>query len=145
MVDLPTAGLEMLIKQGKLAGLPAPESSVSPEARRRMAEASPADFREANRRHDVIAPYLAGDAPSSLIPARTIRHWMRLWRQAEEAYGSGFIGLLPRHADRGNRGRKLPENTMALMNEFIRDRYETLKQKRALHQNSHGPWPTRAS
>jgi putative transposase len=128
IVELQTGSLEALIKQGKLAGLPAPESRLSAEARRRLTEAGPADLREANRRHDILAPWLAGDAPSS--KTRTIRHWLRLWRQAGEAYGSGFIGLLPRHADRGNRRRKLPENTLALMDEFIRDRYETLKQKR---------------
>jgi len=39
-----------------------------------LAEANPADLREANRRHGVITPYLAGvDAPSPAASARTIR------------------------------------------------------------------------
>jgi hypothetical protein len=61
-----------------------------------------------------------------------VRDWLRRYRYAEAAYGAGFIGLLPRHAERGNRSRKLPDATLALMQEFIGDRYETLTQPRRL-------------
>jgi putative transposase len=130
IVQLQTAVLETLISCGKLTGLPVAELGLSPEARSRFTAASPEDLREANRRYEAIRPRLSGDAPSGHVPLRTIRHWMRRWQQATQAFGRGFIGLLPRRADRGRRGRKLPENTIALMHEFIRNGYETLKQKR---------------
>jgi putative transposase len=96
-----------------------------------LAEANPADLREANRRHAIITPYVAGvAAPSSAASARTIRRWLAQWRLAEQGYGCGYIGLLPKWRQRGNRQRKLPEGTQVLLEEFLTSDYETLKQKR---------------
>jgi hypothetical protein len=96
-----------------------------------LAEANPADLREANRRHGIITPYLAGvDAPSPAASARTIRRWLAQWRLAEQGHGCGYLGLLPKWRQRGNRNHKLPEATLALVDEFLIREYETLKQKR---------------
>src|SRR6266849_3835651 len=96
-----------------------------------LAEANPADLREANRRHAIITPYLAGvDTPSPAASARTIRRWLAQWRLAEQGHGCGYLGLLPKWRQRGNRNRKLPEATLALIDEFLTSEYETLKQKR---------------
>ncbi len=96
-----------------------------------LAEANPADLREANRRHAIITPYLAGvAAPSSAASARTIRRWLAQWRLAEQGHGCGYLGLLPKWRQRGNRKRKLPEATLVLLDEFLTSEYETLKQKR---------------
>jgi putative transposase len=96
-----------------------------------LAEANPADLREANRRHAIITPYLTGvAAPSSAASARTIRRWLAQWRLAEQGYGCGYLGLLPKWRHRGNRMHKLPEATLALIDEFLTSEYETLKQKR---------------
>jgi transposase InsO family protein len=97
----------------------------------RLAEANPADLREANRRHAIITPYLAGLAgPSSAASARTIRRWLAQWRLAEQGHGCGYLGLLPRWRQRGNRNQKLPDTTLAVIDEFLTGEYETLKQKR---------------
>jgi hypothetical protein len=81
-----------------------------------LAEANPADLREANRRHAIITPYLAGvDAPSSAASARTIRRWLAQWRLAEQGHGCGYLGLLPKWRQRGNRNHKLPQATLALV------------------------------
>jgi putative transposase len=40
------------------------------------------------------------------------------------------VGLLPRLNQSGNRQRKLPEATLAIVDEFLSGDYETLKQKR---------------
>jgi putative transposase len=96
-----------------------------------LAEANPADLREANRRHAIITPYLSGvDAPSSAASARTIRRWLAQWRVAEQGHGCCYLGLLPKWRQRGNRNHKLPEATLALVDEFLINEYETLKQKR---------------
>jgi hypothetical protein len=97
-----------------------------------LAEANPADLREANRRHAIITPYLAGlAAPSSAASARTIRRWLVQWRLAEPGHGCGYLGLLPKSRQRGNREQKLPEATLAVVDEFLTSEYETLKQKRS--------------
>jgi transposase InsO family protein len=132
IVELPTEALETLITQGKLSGVPATKDTISPEGRQRVSQATPEDLQEANRRYDIIAPRLRGQRITTDRPDRTVRHWVRRWRHAEQAHGAGFIGLLPRHADRGNRTRKLPVATINLMHELIRDRYETLTQKRSV-------------
>jgi putative transposase len=100
---------------------------LSAEARERLAQASPDDFREANRRYALLA---GSTSPGNTTPARTIRHWRAQYRQAEQAHGCGYVGLLPRRAQSGNRRPKLPAETRALLDAFIADEYETLKQKR---------------
>jgi putative transposase len=85
-------------------------------------------LREVNSRHVIITPYLAGlAATSSSASARTIRRWLAQWRLAEVSCGCGYIGLVPKWRQRGNRKRKLPEATLALVDEFLTSGYETLK------------------
>jgi putative transposase len=106
-------------------------TGISVIARERLARAGPDDFREANRRYALIAPHSNGGTVAvGAPPARTIRHWRAQCRQAEQAHGCGYVGLLPRRAQSGNRRPKLPTATRALLDAFIADEYETLKQKR---------------
>ena len=107
------------------------DSGTGAEMPQQLAQANPADLREANRRHAIITPYLAGVAvPSSTASARTIRRWLAQWRLAEQGLGCGYLGLLPKWRQRGNRTHKLPETTLTLVEEFLTGEYETLKQKR---------------
>ncbi len=93
--------------------------------------ASEQDCAEANRRYQIIAPYLSGDQPSlnREVSIRTIQRWLSQWNQAEHLYGSGYLGLLPRVNQKGNRKPKLPSSTHKLMAEYIANDYETYKQK----------------
>jgi putative transposase len=76
----------------------------------RLVRASPADLREANRRYAILTPYLTGmPVGNTTTPERTIREWLARWRLAERIDGCGFVGLLPRLSNSGNRLRKLPE------------------------------------
>jgi hypothetical protein len=85
----------------------------------RLVSASPADLREANRRYAILAPYLTGTpVGNTTTPTRTIRDWLARWRVAERIDGCGFVGLLPRLSNSGNRLRKLPKATLALIDEF---------------------------
>jgi putative transposase len=132
LIELPNATFAALAGQGKLAGLPEPgEARISPAARERLGWASPADFREANRRYAAIAARRGGTTPvTRAVSARTLRSWLARWREAEQLHRCGYIGLLPRRGQSGNRRRKLPESTLRLLEEFIAEDYETLKQKR---------------
>ncbi len=126
------AALEAPAEPGRPVGTAVPSpTGLSAEAREWLARASPDDFREANRRHAIIATHAAGGAaPTGATPARTVRRWLARYRRAEQVDGCGYVGLLPRRARSGNRTRKLPEATLRLLDEFIAADYETLKQKR---------------
>jgi hypothetical protein len=93
----------------------------------------PAQVAEANRRLGLIRAYLAREPLEENVPARTVRHWLHRYRQAEALQGDGYLGLLPRFHNCGNRNRKLPEKTTALMSEIIGTEYEALKQKSRFH------------
>lgn len=131
LIELPNTTFEGLIQHGKLTALngSAP-GGLSAEAQELLARAGPKAFQEANRRYALLTPRLAGEAASAeTTPARTLRHWLFQWREAERRHGCGYLGLLPRDGERGNRQRKLPENTLGAMEAFIANDYETLKQK----------------
>ncbi|SRR6266508_2792493 len=105
--------------------------SVRTEAYEQLARASPTDLREANRRYAIIATILTGMAAEpGAVPDRTIRRWLARWHTADQIYGCGYVGLLPKWSQRGNRERKLPEATVSLMDDIVAADYETLKQKR---------------
>ena len=130
LVELPHTAFEMLVTQGKLTGLPDQSPGHHVQVQELLARASPDDLQEANRRYAIIAPRLTGEpAAEETTPARTIRDWLARWRAAEQVYGCGYVGLLPRRWASGNRLRKLPEDTLAALEAFISDDYETLKQK----------------
>jgi len=93
-----------------------------------LATASPEEIAEANRRYEAIQPYLVSEAPPT--PSSTIRRWRIAYRKAQELYGSGYIGLLPKHHAKGNRLSKMDETVRNLMVQFIQDKYETIKQRR---------------
>jgi transposase InsO family protein len=125
--DEETAGAYALVCKARHIAGGGTVGEMPPE----LAVADPADLREANRRYAIITPYLTGvAAPSSAAPARTIRRWLAQWRLAEQGHGCGYLGLLPKWRQRGNRNHKLPESTLVLLDEFLTSEYETLKQKR---------------
>lgn len=72
-----------------------------------MREASKQDLAEANRRYKIILPFLEGE---TLQKTRTIRDWVKNFKHAEQAYGWGYIGLIPQVKNRGNRSPRLSEN-----------------------------------
>jgi putative transposase len=98
-----------------------------------LPQMGPTQMAEANRRLKLIQAYQAGEPLGESVPARTVRHWLHQYRQAEALQGDGYLGLLPRFQDCGNRNSKLSEKTTALMSKIIETDYETLKQKRKFH------------
>jgi putative transposase len=98
-----------------------------------LPQMGPKEVAEANRRLKLIRAYQAREALEENVPARTIRHWLQRYRQAEALQGNGYLGLLPRFHNCGNRDGKLPEKTTALISEIIGTEYEALKQKSRFH------------
>lgn len=122
-----------LVRQGKIKSLKTQEkANISAESWERFHKASPEDQAEALRRYKAIEPYLQGRKPAEVTPGqeRSIRRWKAKYKAAQQQYGCGYIGLLSHRNAKGNRQRKLPLDTLALMEKFISEDYETLKQKR---------------
>jgi putative transposase len=124
---------ENLIKQGKITQpitSTSLESQIRPDSWQNFLQASPEDQEEALQRYRVIEPYLRGNLPEQESTSmRTIRDWKAKYLAADRASGCGYLGLLSRRSAKGNRKPKLPEATLNLIEKFITDEYETIKQK----------------
>lgn len=130
LVELERTTFETLVKQGQIAAIQKQLSGLNETVNELLRRASEKDFQVANDRYQVVVAVQQGQLPPDGAPhERTCRRWVRQYRQAEEQYGCGYVGLLPQTWRRGNRQGKLPEQTRQLMEAFIEQRYETLKQK----------------
>lgn len=126
---LPLEMFEALVKDGRVA----PASVRIPEVKtsNALAAASEDDLRVANQRFEIVQQYRNRQPgpDGTPVPERTLRLWAASYRKAEAQYDSGYLGLIPKTSQRGNRGSKLPEESRALLNDYIEQNYETLKQK----------------
>lgn len=132
LVDIPHETFETLLQQGKITGLDVQSREAQQEQiQTRLAQATPADLQEANRRYALLGEWQSPNSNSAVAPVstRTLQRWQQQYREAEIALGHGYLGLLPRSKARGNRLKKLPERAETLMEKFILNDYETLKQK----------------
>ena len=105
------------------------ESSAA--AQERMQAASRADQRTANERFRLVQAYFQHDEAqlrAAPVTERTVRRWVRAFQEAQASYGSGYVGLLPRTASRGNRQPKAPEDSRLLLDTFIAEHFETPRQ-----------------
>jgi transposase InsO family protein len=99
------------------------------EAFRLLAAASEGDLKIANERFSIVKCHLEGGAAVVPIPARTLRSWLAQYRSANDKYGNGYVGLLPKTARRGNRNPRLPDASRKLLDGFVLNDFENLKQK----------------
>lgn len=131
IVRLSPAEFKTLVEKGAIVGSRERlQSDMSAEARRILAQASPEDLKVANQRYQIIKPVLVGESPADgPTPKRTIYDWVSRYRQAQRLHQYGFVGLLPRWHQCGNRTPRLPQSTQDLIDTFIADHYETVKQK----------------
>ncbi len=60
---------------------------------------------------------------------RTLWGWVAKHRKAENLHGNGYVGLLPNIKARGNRCQKVHTETLDLMEKFIKNDYQNLKQE----------------
>jgi transposase InsO family protein len=132
LTELPMTALEALFHQGSIELAPDDLRSCS-ESRilEGLSKASENDYRIANARADFITCYLRdGSLPASAdVPLRTFYRWVGRYRRAEVSYGSGYLGLLPKHGTSGNCTPRLPEPTRQAIEEVIEQDYEKKKQK----------------
>ncbi len=87
----------------------------------RIAKASEFDLQTANQRHAQICAHLVEGAPAP--GSRTKRRYVAHYRQAEAAYGNGYIGLLPRFSSSGNRTVRLMTEVIDIATGFVNRQY----------------------
>jgi putative transposase len=130
--EVPVTAFEKLVQENRITGIATEAlSGLHPEVKRLFEQADRCAYSEANRRYEIVLAYINGD-PMPLgenVSERTKRRWKAQYLVAQERYGIGYVGLLP-HKNGGNKKEKLPPATLALLDEFIKDHYETFKQKR---------------
>ncbi len=130
--EVPITAFEKLVRDGQIVGvdLDVP-AGIHPEAKRRFEQADRHSYAKANYRLEIVRAYIRGEPlpTKEEIPERTLRFWGAQYRIAEETYGIGYVGLLPRRKE-GNTRSRLSKSTRELIDEFIKNGYETLKQKR---------------
>jgi putative transposase len=116
-----------LLESGVITPLPLEaEPPVSPEVDRLLDRATPADLRQANERFAKVMAYLQKERDGAAgIAPRTLHRWVARFREAETTLGCGYVGLLSRKANQGNRSPKAPEASRALMDTFITKQFET--------------------
>lgn len=133
-VGLPGSTFDELVRRGEIVGVAGGEGGQSAEVRERFNSATRKDLEIANQRYELIFPEFGVDGPvESDVSERTLRRYRAAYRETEELYGCGYVGLLPdRDGDgngQGNHEPKLPADTRQLTDEFIDNKYETLKQQ----------------
>ncbi|MBX7222825.1 MAG: DDE-type integrase/transposase/recombinase [Blastocatellia bacterium] len=131
-VNLTTEVFHELARLGLIRSRPESQDTLLTSEQPSILEAAdPESLREANRRYAIISAYLNGDPINSeQQSARAVYYWLAKYRQAEKQSGDGYLGLIPRSWQKGNRHPKLSENIKALMVEVIESQYENLKQRR---------------
>ena len=122
--------LSNLVRTGAISVVALQETKTK-QMKQLLERASKQDCAEANHRYQIITRYLSGarSNQNQEVSIRTIQRWLNQWNQAEQLYGSGYVGLLPRINQKGNRKQKLPPLTHKLIAEYIANDYETYKQK----------------
>ena len=126
---LPTTHLQQLLDTGAatLVGEAAP-SPLSEEARTLLLGAGPTALAAANQRLSIILSYMSGEAVT--VTKRSVQNWLRNYREAEQAYGCGYLGLLDKSARRGNRAPRVDTTSKQLLETFLRTHYAVPQAKR---------------
>ncbi len=131
--DIPKTVFEELIIKGSITEIKSIEESEEERIVNEMIRgASEKDLEEANRRYFIVQGMLNGGEYADFeAKDRTIRDWMKKYRDAEKILGNGFVGLLPKTKNQGNRVRRFEEDVILLMGKYIEEDFETIKQKQA--------------
>jgi putative transposase len=130
--EIPFAVFEELVRRGRITGHIAHTSSPSlPKAAMEiLIKSSRTVLKEANRRANIVQSYLRGELTNyTEVPRRTIRKWVADYQAPEAMHGCGYIGLIPKPRP-SNGNTRLDNATITLLNKFIENDYENLKQKR---------------
>jgi putative transposase len=126
LVDFPLDVFDTLLREKKVTvATPLPDDPRRVEELELLRSASPRQLEVATERYKLLG---GANAAQGTVPARTLRGWREAFREAEAVYGHGFLGLIPQWNKSGNRLPRLSSEQNALLETYITDHYETLKQ-----------------
>ncbi len=125
--DLPYPTFRRMVEEGKIRRDPnSPSCEHHPFVKKRMLEATDNEHAEATRRARWIQAYLRGEAGKPKhVSDRSWRRWLKDYRDAQDAFGNGYIGLIPDTHKRGNRKLRIDEGLYKRIAEHIGTHYET--------------------
>ena len=110
-------------------------SRIPPEVQVLLEHASDTDLATALFRNRVIHPEQYDDEEQArtaearaAIPLRTRQRWQQWYRDAENRYGHGFLGLLPRYHNCGG-NRKIGSEGITLIHHVLETHYDTVTRK----------------
>lgn len=128
---LPRAVFDDLIRTGVVKPMPTQVDQSSDTAVfEHIAKAPEEALRVANSRHKRIERYMA---PGAMAPrSRTERRYLAQYRQAQAAFGVGFIGLIPGFARSGNRTPRLQKTVLDIVQRNVDAHYLKSENKHAL-------------
>ncbi|CAM3544445.1 transposase [Brevibacillus invocatus] len=130
-VELPYDSFHYLVQKGKITGLTISHSRNKQEAISILRTASENDLAKANERYHKIKPILDGYSAANInIPDRTLRDWVKKYKNAELQYGYGYIGLI-RKGIPGNYKRRFTKEVIDLMEWYITEYLETSVNRKA--------------
>lgn len=132
-LELPIGVFEGYISKGYITGIVSDlESEKQSNLKSIISSASDSDLSVANKRYEIVVDFLNGLKIEGLdVTDRTLRNWVKKYKEANELYGNGFVGLLPQTKHKGNREGKIPLAAKELMENVIKNNYDTIKQKSA--------------
>lgn len=91
------------------------------------------EMKETLDKFKVVSDYLIRkDYTEYKVPDRTIRDWKQKYEEGEMKYNSGFLGLVPKTKNKGNRLPKITEAQKELMEKVITKHYENSIRKNKL-------------
>ncbi len=130
LLTMPRAEFEHLKLIGSLwvVGSVSP-SPMTPEVRSLLARASPRAQQKANQRMREILAYARGEPITA--SRRSVQRWWQAYQQAKETHGCGYLGLLDRVAERGNRNPRIDPVSLQLLEAALATHYAAPQSKSA--------------
>jgi putative transposase len=121
-VDVPALVIEELVKQNRIS-----YTSTANEEHRDvellLKQASDEDLQIANQRAKLVEDVLNGTRKKATLTRSERRH-VSQYQQAQQVHKNGYVGLLRKTRLKGNRTRRLDEETLKAMDVSIKDLYE---------------------
>ncbi len=130
VLNLPSEYFQRLLAEGSMKEVtPATPSPLQEAVREIMSHAGPKAVEAANRRLREILAWKSGEAIS--VTPRSIQNWIAAFRRAEAEYGCGYVGLLDKVRERGNRNARIPDASRQMLHEYFTTHYAVPQRPRA--------------
>ena len=85
----------------------------------------PAELQTASERMMILEALWQGRSPAAKPSDRTVRRWIASYKQADQLYGNGYIGLIPNHRNKGRHGCRLSKKQRKAIKKSLRKDYRS--------------------